>query len=180
MSATEPSPGGATVLVVGDRDELCTQLVDALADVIAGVATVTRADDLGHLLDTAEQVRSTGGVVPVIFFVLDPDADIGPVTIARLDDLRATYGTRVVAVATFVDGLPTRSGVGVRRDRVRINNLPLAKGNYSVTGYLFDPSALHIWDQAVITDCLRPRDEGWSLALLRVDHRWDLDAGDHG
>ncbi len=89
-------------------------------------------------------------------------------------------GTRVVAVATFVDGLPTRSGAGVRRDRVRIVGLPLAKGNYSVTGYIFDPSALHIWDQAVITDCLRPQDEGWSLSLLKVDHSWELDGGDRG
>jgi hypothetical protein len=63
---------------------------------------------------------------------------------------------------------------------VRLDGLPLAKGNYSVTGYIFDPSALHIWDQAVITDCLRPRDEGWSLSLLKVDHRWELDGGDRG
>ena len=89
-------------------------------------------------------------------------------------------GTRVVAVATFVDGLATRSGAGVRRDRVRIDGLPLAKGNYSVTGYIFDPSALHIWDQAVLTDCLRPQDAGWSLSLLKVDHRWELDGGDQG
>ena len=89
-------------------------------------------------------------------------------------------GTRVVAVATFVDGLPTRSGAGVRRDRVRIEGLPLAKGHYSVTGYIFDPSALHIWDQAVVTDCLRPQDEGWSLSLITVDHSWELDGGDRG
>ena len=89
-------------------------------------------------------------------------------------------GTRVVAVATFVDGLPTRSGAGVRRDRVRIEGLPLAKGHYSVTGYIFDPSALHIFDQAVITECLRPQDEGWSLSLLKVDHDWELDGGERG
>ncbi len=89
-------------------------------------------------------------------------------------------GTRMIAVATFVDGLPTRSGAGIHRDRVRINGLPLGKGNYSVTGYIFDPSALHIWDQAVITDCLRPRDEGWSLALLRLEHQWDFDRGESG
>ena len=60
------------------------------------------------------------------------------------------------------------------RDRVRIVSLPLAKGSYSVTAYIFDPSALHIWDQAVLTDCLQPADEGWSLALLDLEHRWEL------
>jgi lipopolysaccharide transport system ATP-binding protein len=89
-------------------------------------------------------------------------------------------GTRVVAVATFVDGLATRSGAGVRRDRVRIEGLPLAKGTYSVTGYIFDPSALHIWDQAVVSDCLRPADDGWSLSLLSLEHSWQLDRGAGG
>jgi lipopolysaccharide transport system ATP-binding protein len=86
-------------------------------------------------------------------------------------------GSRVVAVATFVDGLEARAGAGVRRDRVKISGLPLAKGVYSVTGYIFDPSALHIWDQAVISDCLRPADEGWSLSLLALEHGWELDGG---
>ena len=86
-------------------------------------------------------------------------------------------GTRVVAAATFDDGLETISGEGVRRDRVRLQGLPLAKGKYSVTGYVFDPSALHIWDQAVKTDCLEPSGGGWTLSLLRLDHEWDFDRG---
>ncbi len=112
-------------------------------------------------------------VVEMEWEAVDPDGEfhVG-VSLDRGD------GTRVVAVATFVDGLPTRSGAGVRRDRVHLEALPLAKGTYSVTGYVFDPSALHIWDQAVITDCLRPLDEGWSLSLLQVDHRWELDGGE--
>jgi hypothetical protein len=114
-------------------------------------------------------------VVELEWEAVDPDGEfhVG-VSLDRGD------GTRAVAVATFVDGLPTRSGAGIRRDRVRIEGLPLAKGTYSVTGYIFDPSALHIWDQAVITDCLKPEDEGWSLALLQVDHRWELDGGEPG
>jgi ABC-type polysaccharide/polyol phosphate transport system ATPase subunit len=86
-------------------------------------------------------------------------------------------GTRVVAAATFDDGLPTLSGRGVRRDRVRLRGLPLAKGTYSVTGYVFDPSALHIWDQVVKTDCLEPESGGWSLSLLRLEHEWTFSRG---
>ncbi len=84
-------------------------------------------------------------------------------------------GSRVVAAATFDDGLPPLEGPGRRRDRLTLRGLPLAKGRYSVTGYIFDPSALHIWDQAVLTDCLEPEGQDWTLSLLKVDHDWDLD-----
>jgi lipopolysaccharide transport system ATP-binding protein len=87
-------------------------------------------------------------------------------------------GSRMVAAATFDDGLPPLLGRGVRRDRVTIRGLPLAKGRYSVTGYIFDPTALHIWDQAVITDCLEPEGQDWTLSLLRLEHDWDLDQDD--
>jgi ABC-type polysaccharide/polyol phosphate transport system ATPase subunit len=86
-------------------------------------------------------------------------------------------GTRVVATATFDDGMPPLTTSGRRRDRVTLRNLPLAKGHYSVTGYVFDPSALHIWDQAVLTDCLHPESQGWTLSLLRLDHDWNFDRG---
>jgi lipopolysaccharide transport system ATP-binding protein len=126
-------------------------------------------DDGKHV---AAYTPGMGLVVELEWEAVDPDAEfhVG-ISIDRGD------GSRVVAVATFVDGLPTRRGRGVHRDRVRIASLPLAKGNYSVTGYIFDPSALHIWDQAVITDCLRPADDSWSLALLDLDHSWELDGG---
>ena len=87
-------------------------------------------------------------------------------------------GTRVLAAATFLDDLPARSGSGIHRDRLRFIGFPMAKGNYSVTGYIFDPSGLHIWDQAVVTDCLRPADESWALAWLKPEHRWELEDGD--
>ena len=87
-------------------------------------------------------------------------------------------GTRVVAAATFDDGLPTLRGRGRRRDRVRLKGLPLAKGRYSVTAYVFDPSALHIWDQAVKTDCLEPESGGWTLSLLRLEHEWEFGRGE--
>jgi len=109
-------------------------------------------------------------VVELEWESVDPEAALHVgVAIERGD------GTRMLAVATFLDDLPTRSGPGIRRDRVRFTDLPLAKGTYSVTGYLFDPSGLHIWDQAVLTDHLRPADTSWALALLRVGYSWELD-----
>jgi lipopolysaccharide transport system ATP-binding protein len=139
----------------------------------ARIRGIRVCDAEGRLTDTYTPGMEL--VVELEWEAVDPEGEfhVG-VSLDRGD------GTRVVAVATFVDGLATRSGSGVRRDRVRIEGLPLAKGHYSVTGYIFDPSALHIFDQAVITDCLRPQDEGWSLSLLKVDHHWELDGGEQG
>ena len=41
-----------------------------------------------------------------------------------------------------------------------------------VTGFLFDRSGLHIWDQVVVKDRLRPASDGWAPALLQLDHEW--------
>jgi lipopolysaccharide transport system ATP-binding protein len=82
-------------------------------------------------------------------------------------------GTRVFGVATFLDGREAIIGAGSHQTRVRIHELPLAKGTYSVTAYLFDQSGLHIWDQAIRNDCLKPRTDAWAPALLSIGYTWE-------
>jgi lipopolysaccharide transport system ATP-binding protein len=109
-------------------------------------------------------------VVEVEWETVDPKADLHlGVAIERGD------GMRVFGVATFLEEMPTVSGVGVRRARVRVDELPIAKGTYSVTAYLFDASGLHIWDQAMLTDRLRPESDDWAPALLQLDHSWEFE-----
>ena len=58
----------------------------------------------------------------------------------------------------------------------RIGSLPVAKGTYSVAAYLLDESGLHIWDQAILSDRLRPASDEWAPAILRLDHSWDFES----
>ncbi len=81
-------------------------------------------------------------------------------------------GTRLVGVATFLDGLEPLRADGTVVTSVVIRALPVAKGTYSVTGFLFDRSGLHIWDQVVAKDRLRPASDEWAPALLQLEHEW--------
>jgi lipopolysaccharide transport system ATP-binding protein len=110
-------------------------------------------------------------VIEVEWETVDPDADIHlGVAIERGD------GMRVFGVATFLEEMPALSGAGEHRARLRVDDLPIAKGTYSVTAYLFDSSGLHIWDQAMLTDRLRPESDDWAPALLRLEHSWEFES----
>lgn len=98
----------------------------------------------------------------------DPEAELHlGVALERGD------GMRLVGVATFLDGLPPLRGAGVRRARVCFPTLPMAKGHYAVTGYLFDRTGLHIWDEVVVPDRLKPASDRWQPAVLQLEHRWE-------
>ena len=32
--------------------------------------------------------------------------------------------------------------------------------------------------EAVVTDCLKPADESWALAMLKPEHRWEFEGDD--
>ncbi len=81
-------------------------------------------------------------------------------------------GTRVAGAATFFDDLEPVCADGAHTTALTFEEFPVAKGNYSVTAYLFDASGLHIWDQAVLTDRLRPAAEEWAPTMLQLRHRW--------
>ena len=118
-----------------------------------------------------EYVPGAGIAVEVDWECIDPKAPVHVgVSLERGD------GTRLVGVATFLDDMPPRWGAGRRRDRLEIDALPLAKGTYSVTAYLFDDSGLHIWDQAMLTNHLRPAGGTWAPAILDLEHRSQLDS----
>jgi lipopolysaccharide transport system ATP-binding protein len=126
-------------------------------------------DDRGEELSTYRP--GMGLVVEVEWEAVDPDADLHlGVAIERGD------GMRLFGVATFLDEMPALSGTGEHRARLRVIDLPIAKGTYSVTAYLFDGSGLHIWDQAMLTDRLTPENDDWAPALLQLDHRWEFES----
>jgi len=83
-------------------------------------------------------------------------------------------GQHVFNAATFWDGLDPIRGEGVRRTRLVVEGLPLARGRYSVGAYLLDEAGLHVYDQAILTDCLEPMDEAWKPALLKLPHHWEV------
>lgn len=170
-SAQEVVTAYEEFLVNRERRRLDAEPETATAAAPAGQVARIRAlrvlDDDG---DELHELRPGGPLtVELEWESADADAELHlGVALERGD------GTRLLGVATFLDQRPPLRGGGVQRARVRFPSVPVAKGSYAVTGYLFDRSGLHIWDQVVSPERLEPATDDWSPALLQLDHQWEL------
>ncbi|HWN40823.1 MAG TPA: ABC transporter ATP-binding protein [Thermoanaerobaculia bacterium] len=82
----------------------------------------------------------------------------------------------VCSFATHVDGLPARTGQRRYTARLRIPDLPLVKGEFTVYIFLLDGEGLHIYDQRRIPRAFTVHSPTYAFGLIRADHAWDLDA----
>jgi hypothetical protein len=57
---------------------------------------------------------------------------------------------------------------------LRVPAFPAGVGNYRVSGFLFDETGLHIYDQVVLATPLRVTSERWTGSLLVVPHQWKV------
>jgi lipopolysaccharide transport system ATP-binding protein len=85
-------------------------------------------------------------------------------------------GVEVCSFATHLDGLPPLSGERSYRARLRIPSLPLVKGEFMLYVFLLDEEGLHIYDQRVLRRAFAVESPRYTFGLVRVEHRWDLNA----
>ena len=84
----------------------------------------------------------------------------------------------VCSFATHLDGLPSWTGRRRYRARLRIPDLPLVKGEFTVYIFLLDNRGLHIHDQRRIARAFAVHSPFYEFGLVRAGHAWDLDAHD--
>ncbi|HVG09882.1 MAG TPA: ABC transporter ATP-binding protein [Thermoanaerobaculia bacterium] len=82
----------------------------------------------------------------------------------------------VCSFATHLDGVPARTGQRRYAARLRIPELPLVKGEFTVYIFLLDGEGLHIYDQRRIPRAFTVHSPTYAFGLIRADHAWDLDA----
>jgi lipopolysaccharide transport system ATP-binding protein len=80
----------------------------------------------------------------------------------------------VCAFSSLQDGLPPFTGNTRYRARLRVPELPIVKGSFSVYVFLVDERGLHVYDQRLLAGAFRVEDSGYHFGLVRVDHSWDL------
>ncbi|MEA2561236.1 MAG: hypothetical protein QOH06_2740 [Acidobacteriota bacterium] len=80
----------------------------------------------------------------------------------------------VCSFATHLDGLPARTGQRRYAARLRIPELPLVKGEFTVYIFLLDGEGLHIYDQRRIPRAFKVHSPTYAFGLVRADHAWDL------
>jgi len=85
-------------------------------------------------------------------------------------------GVEVCSFATHLDGLPPLSGDTRYASRLRIPDLPLIKGEFTLYIFLLDEGGLHIYDQRVLPNVFTVHSPSYSFGLVRVDHAWELNA----
>jgi lipopolysaccharide transport system ATP-binding protein len=85
-------------------------------------------------------------------------------------------GVEVCSFATHLDGLPPQSGDTRYASRLRIPDLPLIKGEFTLYIFLLDEEGLHVYDQRVLPNAFTVHSPSYSFGLVRVDHAWDLNA----
>ncbi|HVN76252.1 MAG TPA: ABC transporter ATP-binding protein [Thermoanaerobaculaceae bacterium] len=83
-------------------------------------------------------------------------------------------GRCAFAAATHWDGLAPFTGATRHTVRLLIPAFPVTSGGFSVSGFLFDESGLHGYDQVVAPAAVRVTGARWTPSLLRLDHEWVL------
>jgi ABC-type polysaccharide/polyol phosphate transport system ATPase subunit len=83
-------------------------------------------------------------------------------------------GVEVAAFATHLDGLAPLAGATRHRVRLRVPEMPLVKGEFTLYVFLLDDPGLHVYDERVIPDAFLVESPAYRFGLVDVDHRWEL------
>jgi ABC-type polysaccharide/polyol phosphate transport system ATPase subunit len=80
------------------------------------------------------------------------------------------------AVGTHEDGLTPLSGRTEYDLTVRLKNVPLLRGDYSIIAFAGDEHALTVFDRRDVRPAFSMTGERYEIGLIGIDHGWDLDA----
>lgn len=79
------------------------------------------------------------------------------------------------AVGTHADGLSPLSGRTEYEVTVRLLDLPLLRGEYSVIAYVGDEHAITVFDRRDVRPAFSMTGERFEVGMISVDHRWELE-----
>jgi ABC-type polysaccharide/polyol phosphate transport system ATPase subunit len=88
---------------------------------------------------------------------------------------RAADDLQCFTVGTHADGLPPLSGKSEYDVTVRLLDLPLLRGEYSIIAYAGDEHAITVFDRRDVRPAFTMTGDRFEVGLISVDHRWDLE-----
>jgi ABC-type polysaccharide/polyol phosphate transport system ATPase subunit len=89
---------------------------------------------------------------------------------------RAADDLQCFAVGTHADGVAPLSGQQEYDVTVRLLDLPLLRGDYSIIAYVGDEHAITVFDRRDVRPAFSMTGERFEIGLIAVDHRWDLES----
>lgn len=87
--------------------------------------------------------------------------------------LRAADEMQCFAVGTHDDGLQPFSGKTDYDITLKLERVPLLRGDYAVVVYAGDENAMHVYDRKDIRPAFSMSGERYEVGLITVSHSWD-------
>jgi len=87
---------------------------------------------------------------------------------------RSADDLQCFAVGTHADGLPPLSGKTEYDVTVRLKDVPLLRGDYSIISFAGDENAITVFDRHDVRPAFSMTGDRFEIGLIAVDHRWDL------
>lgn len=87
-------------------------------------------------------------------------------------------GVVVSLLSTLGAGLTSLSGEASYKVSLRIPELPLTKGAFSLHVFLADEDGLHVYDQRLLDPAFKIGGEHYTPGLIEIEHEWRLGAAD--
>jgi ABC-type polysaccharide/polyol phosphate transport system ATPase subunit len=78
-------------------------------------------------------------------------------------------------VGTHADGLAPLSGRSEYEMTVRLLDLPLLRGEYSIIAYVGDEHAITVFDRRDVRPAFSMTGDRFEVGMISVDHRWELE-----
>jgi homopolymeric O-antigen transport system ATP-binding protein len=88
---------------------------------------------------------------------------------------RAADDLQCFAVGTHADGLPPLSGRSEYDVTVRLLDVPLLRGDYSIIAFAGDEHAITVFDRRDVRPAFSMTGDRFEIGLISVDHRWELE-----
>ena len=87
---------------------------------------------------------------------------------------RSADDLQCFAVGTHADGIPPLSGRTEYDVTVRLVDVPLLRGDYSIVAFAGDEHAMSVFDRRDVRPAFSMTGDRYEIGLIAVDHRWDL------
>ena len=87
---------------------------------------------------------------------------------------RSADDLQCFAVGTHADGVPPLIGRTEYELTVRLLDVPLLRGDYSIIAFAGDEPALTVFDRRDLRPAFSMGGDRFEIGLIAIDHRWDL------
>lgn len=121
----------------------------------------------------APRDRFTGGEDIHVRIRVEADSPEQPVHLI-VGVHRSADDLQCFAVGTHADGLPALAGRTEYEVNVKLANVPLLRGDYSIIAFIGDENAMTVFDRRDVRPAFSIIGERFEIGLISVDHQWEL------